>query len=144
VIAMALFGHKHKKLGVLLACADWRLHQHKVDLNVRLCREFGLDGLDLIAVPGPDGLLLPDRQAEWAATQGQIDLLIKAHAPAALIVAGHQRCAGHPVEDGQHDTDIKETAKALKAVTGFPGPVRAVTLVYHSDAHWDVKPLAGF
>ena len=39
---------------------------------------------------------------------------------------------------------VIDTAKALKAETGFDGPVRAAVAVYRSDTRWDVKPVAEF
>lgn len=139
-----MWGKKHKKLAIALTCADWRLHQHKVDMNARLAKLIGVDGIDLICVPGPDGLIKPERAAEWATAVSQIKLLVGAHSPALVVVLAHQRCAGHPVTDGEHDSDAAATAKALKAATGFAGPVRAIVAVYHSDTAWDFKPLAEF
>jgi hypothetical protein len=134
-----MFARKHCKIAVALTCADWRLHQHKVDLNRRLARSIGVDGVDLIAVPGPDGMLLPERKAEWDAATAQIRLLIGAHNPVKLVVLAHQRCAGHPVSDEGHDTDVAAAAKALKAATQFPGPVAAMVAVYHADLKWGLK-----
>ena len=139
-----MWGKKHKRIGVVLTCADWRLHKRKVDLNYRLAKLLGVDGVDLIALPGPDGLLKPDRVAEWEAALGQVKLLMGAHSPRALAIVAHQRCAGHPVSDAEHDADAREMAKKLKAWTGFEGPVRAVVLVYNSDTSWELKQLAQF
>jgi hypothetical protein len=139
-----MWGWRHKKLAVALVCADWRLHQHVVDMNRRLAKLLGVEGVDLVAVPGPDGLVKPERGAEWQTAVGQIKLLIGAHAPRVLVVVAHQRCAGHPVSDGEHEIDVLETAKALKAATGFPGPVRAMLMVYRSDTSWDFKPIGQF
>jgi len=139
-----MWGRKHKKLAVALACADWRLHLHKVDLNRRLAKLLGVEGVDLVAVPGPDGLTKPERGTEWQTAIGQIKLLIGAHAPRVLIVVAHQRCAGHPVSDAEHETDVLATAKALKAETGFSGPVRAMLMVYRSDTAWDIQPIGQF
>jgi hypothetical protein len=137
-----MWGRKHKKLAVALTCADWRLHQRTVDLNRRIAKLLGVHGVDLIAIPGPDGLVLAERRAEWQVAIAQIKLLVGAHDPHALVVVAHQRCAGHPVSDAAHDADVVATAKALKAETGFAGPVRALVAVYHSDTAWDLK-LAG-
>ena len=139
-----MWGRKHRKLAVALTCADWRLHQRKVDLNRRLAKLLEVQGVDLIAVPGPDGLVLPERSTEWLAAVAQIKLLIGAHAPLALAVVAHQRCAGHPVTDTAHDSDVVTTAKALKAETGFAGPVRAIVAVYHSDTAWELKQAGVF
>jgi hypothetical protein len=134
-----MWGKKHKKLAVALTCADWRLHQRKVDMNARLAAKLGVEGVDLIAVPGPDGLIKPERQSEWQSAVAQVKLLIGAHAPRVIVVLAHQRCAGHPVSDAEHDTDVAATAKALKAATGFAGPVRAALMVYHADTAWDLQ-----
>jgi hypothetical protein len=139
-----MWGKKHKKLAVALTCADWRLHQRKVDMNARLAKHLGVDGVDLICVPGPDGLGKPGREAEWQVAVAQIKLLVGAHAPKAVVVLAHQRCAGHPVSDGEHDADAAATARALKVETGFPGPVMAMVALYRSDKAWDLKTLAEF
>jgi hypothetical protein len=139
-----MWGRKHKTLAVTLTCADWRLHQHKVDLNARLAKLLDVDGVDLICVPGPDGLIKPERQSEWATAVAQIRLLIGAHAPAVVVVLAHQRCAGHPVGDAEHDADAAATARALKAETGFSGPIKAIVAIYRSDTAWELKPLAEF
>ncbi len=65
---MAWFGHR--KLGIALTCADWRLHHPRVDLYKRMCRMLRVDGLDITAVPGPDGLLnrsAPRSGMRWSA-----------------------------------------------------------------------------
>ena len=137
-----MFGQKHKKVAVVLTCADWRLHNSRVDMNRRLARILKVYGADVIAVPGPDGLLLPTRKSEWQSSLDQIKLLIGAHHPTALAVVAHQRCAGHNVPDEQHDADVAKTARALKEQTGFAGPVAAIVAVFHSDAKWDFKTVA--
>lgn len=139
-----MWGRRHKRLAIALTCADWRLHQHKVDLNARLAKLFDVDGVDLIAVPGPDGLTKPDRQTEWQVAVAQIRLLIGAHDPMAIVVLAHQRCAGHPVADTEHDVDVAVTAKALKAETGFAHAVHAAVAVYRSDLSWDLKAVGQY
>ena len=139
-----MWGKRHRKLAIVLTCADWRLHQRKVDLNARLAKRLGVDGIDLITVPGPDGLIKAERLSEWQTAVAQIKLLIGAHAPQVVTVVAHQRCAGHPVSDGEHDADVVATARALKEATGFSGPVRALVAVYHTDLRWDLKDVASF
>ena len=103
-----------------------------------------VDGVDELCLPGVDGLTDPDRAGQWLAALAQIDLLIKAHAPEAIVVAGHQHCAGHPASDGEHLADVQKTAVALKAASGFDGPIHAMMLVYRNDRDWDIKPVAVF
>jgi hypothetical protein len=139
-----MFGRREHKIGIALTCADWRLHQSRVDLNTRLAKLMRVNGVDLVAVPGPDGLPLPAREGEWKAAVAQISLLAGAHHASAIAVVAHQRCAGHPVSDGEHDVDVAATAKALKAATGFGGPVYAVVAVYQSDSRWDLKTVGAY
>jgi hypothetical protein len=89
-------------------------------------------------------LIKPERKSEWQTAVAQIRLLIGAHAPRVVAVVAHQRCAGHPVTDGEHDMDVVATARALKAETGFKGPVRAFVAVYLSDTSWELKDIASF
>jgi hypothetical protein len=136
-----MFWRRHKKLAVALVCADWRLHQRRVNLNKRLSQLLRIDGVDTIAVPGPDGLARPERATEWQNAVSQISLLIAVHKPAALTVVAHQRCAGHPVGDDEHVHDVMTVAKALKEATKFPGPVVGSIAVYHSDASWGLRKI---
>jgi len=130
---------RRQRLAVALTCADWRLHHPRVDAYRRLCHQLGVDGLDVTAVPGPDGLLDPKRAHEWEIVAGWTKLLIGAHQPAKLAVVAHQRCAGHPVNDDQHTHDARETARALKEKVGFARPVVAFVATYVSDARWGIK-----
>lgn len=79
----------------------------------------GVSKVDLVALPGPDGLLLEQRSGEWHAAKGQVKLLADAHHATAIAVVAHQKCAGHAVDDAQHDKDV---AEAAKAPLGFAGP----------------------
>ena len=133
-----------KRLGVALTCADWRLHAGRVDLNDRLKRKLKVSGLDVNAIPGPDGLLLPERQGDWQAVVGWTRLLIGAHEPAVMAVVAHQRCAGHPVSDADHETDVVAVAQALKRETEFPGRTAALVATYYHDRKWGLKLVHSF
>ena len=134
-----MWGRSRKKIAVAVVCADWRLHHQKSDFNRQIAKALGVDGVDFVAVPGPDGLLLPERAGEWKTALDQVKLLIGAHKPVSLALVAHQRCAGHPVSDDAHIGDVARTAEALKKETGFAGPVAAKVAEYRSDLRWNVK-----
>jgi hypothetical protein len=136
-----MWRRKHKKLAVAVVCADWRLHHERSEFNRQLRKTLRVDGVDFIAVPGPDGLKRAERDAEWRTALDQVKLLISAHAPKALAVVAHQRCAGHPVSDDAHVGDVAATAEALKSATAFDGPVFALVAEYRSDLKWSVRPI---
>jgi hypothetical protein len=135
---------RDKKLGVAMTCSDWRLHQPKVDFNRQIGQAMGVAGVDLVALPGPDGLLLASRGGEWKAAQAQVKLLAEAHDAVAISVVAHQKCAGHAVDDAQHDKDVAEAARALKEALRFGGPVYALVATYKSDSDWGLKEVGRF
>jgi hypothetical protein len=135
---------RNKNLGVAMTCSDWRLRQPSVKFLSRIANAVGVGKVDLVALPGPDGLLLDQRSGEWQAAKGQVKLLADAHHAAAIAVVAHQRCAGHPVDDVQHEKDVAETAKSLKAALGFEGPVYALVATYKSDSDWGLKEIGRF
>jgi hypothetical protein len=139
-----MFWKIRKKLSVAMTCSDWRLHRRVVDFNARIGHATGTSQVDLVALPGPDGLLKPDRAGEWEAAKGQVKLLADAHHAAALAVVAHQRCAGHPVPDDEHDRDVQAVAKALKESLGFSGPAYALVATYTNDRKWGLKEVGRF
>jgi hypothetical protein len=139
-----MWSRKRKGLAVALVCGDWRLHHTKSHLNRKLRRALGVDGIDYVALPGPDGLKRPEREAEWRAALAQMKFFISVHAPVALAVVAHQRCLGHSVSDEAHATDAAATAQALKTETGFAGPVAALVAEYRSDLNWTLKLVKQF
>jgi len=92
------------------------------EFNRQIAKTLRVGGVDFVAVPGPDGLVLPERAGDWKTALDQVKLLIGAHMPVVLAVVAHQRCAGHPVSDEAHVGDVAKTADALKKETGSPVP----------------------
>lgn len=130
-----------KKMGLALVCADGRLHQGAVHYNDQLAREMGVDVVDVVAVPGPDGLFKSGRDGEHTATLGWLKLLVTAHHPTTIAIVGHYQCAGNPVDDAEHDGDVVAAARGFKEELGFPGEVMAFSTVWHSDENWSLKKM---
>ncbi|MGH6870225.1 MAG: carbonic anhydrase [Rhizomicrobium sp.] len=135
---------KNDKLVVAVTCSDWRLHQRKVDFTSRIGRAVRCGRVDMVVLPGPDGLLVPKRVGEWEAALSQVGLLADAHHAHALAVIAHQRCAGHPVSDAEHEVDAVAAAKALKGALAFAGPAYAIVATYGSDSDWGLKTIGKF
>ena len=133
---------KNSKMGLALVCADGRLQQDCVHYNKQLAEALGVDLVDIISVPGPDGLFKKSRDAERKATIGWLKLLIGAHHPTAIAIVGHYQCAGNPANDAQHDLDVGITAANFKKDLGFAGTVAAFSTVWHDDSSWSLKKIA--
>jgi Putative carbonic anhydrase len=130
-----------KKLAVVVTCADWRLHQKKVDLCRRLCRLLKVDRLDLIAFPGPDGILDAERSTEWPVVCRWVKIMAEAHKPALLAVVAHQDCLGHRASNEEHVRDVAMVANRLQATIGFEGPIVSIVAVRVTDAKWELESL---
>lgn len=51
------------KIAIGVFCADWRLHQEGVHVNNQIRKLLDVDGVDVIAVPGPDGVCAVEQYA---------------------------------------------------------------------------------
>ena len=132
-----------KKLAVGVFCADWRLHQEGVHINNQVCKTLGVDGVDVIAIPGPDKVCTVDDYAIERDTLAKwLDLLIGAHKPVAIAFVAHYNCAGHPVEPEQHDHDIEKMLRWYKDTLDFKGEMVAFCATYENDKSWPLKEIA--
>ena len=131
-----------KRIAILFTCSDWRLHQRGVRFPEQVQEQYGVE-TDLVVLPGPDGVAVsPERLRDAGAVLDWARLLIGAHRPAMLIAAPHYNCAGHPVDDAEHDEGSKRLAEWLKSETGFEGKVVAGCAVRKTDDDWSFKEVA--
>ena len=132
-----------KKIAVGVFCADWRLHQEGVHINNAVRKHLNVDAVDVIAVPGPDGICAVEaRASERDILSGWLKILIGAHKPVALAFISHYNCAGHPVDNASHDTDTKLMMEYYKKALGFSGEMVALAATYENDASWPLKEIA--
>lgn len=131
-----------KKLAIGIFCVDWRLHQKSVNIVEKVRAHLGVDGVDVVAIPGPDGVCKAGRESEIAPLKDWLELLIGAHHPVAIAFVGHYQCAGNQVEDAKHDIDVDETMRRFKKETGFTGETIALSATYKSDNEWGLKEIA--
>ena len=125
-------------MGIAVLCVDWRLHQKEVRLSEQIRDALGVDVVDVMAMPGPDGFLKPTHEGDRDSLVKGLKLLIGAHHPTSVAIVGHYNCAGNSVDDPVHDVDAKETAEFLKKETGF-ADIKAFSAVRNSDTDWSLK-----
>jgi hypothetical protein len=130
-----------RRLGVAVTCTDWRLHRPAVNLCGRLTRLLKVDYLNMCCVPGPDAMLHPDREADWVIVCDWFKLLIHLQDPVVLALVAHERCLANPEPGPEHERDVQMVAKAVKADTGFPGPIVSFLTVHKTDMRWSLKRL---
>ncbi|HWP61227.1 MAG TPA: carbonic anhydrase [Candidatus Paceibacterota bacterium] len=127
-----------KKLGIAVMCVDWRLHQKDVRFAERIRDALGVDVVDVVSVPGPDGMAHEGKEAERGALLSWLNLLIGAHHPTSIALVGHYTCAANPVDESAHDTDAREAAEYFKEASGFKD-IRAFSAVRKTDSEWELK-----
>jgi hypothetical protein len=104
-----------KKIAIGVFCADWRLHQEHVQIVTKVRDHLGVDAVDMLVTAGPEGVVKnPARAGERETLKDNLNLLIGAHHPTTVAFIAHQRCAGHPVSDEQHEADIAETMRMYR------------------------------
>ena len=129
-----------KKLGIAIVCVDWRLHQKEVRIAEKVRDALGVDVVDVVAFPGPDGIVESQRSGDSAALLSWLELLIDAHHPVAIALVGHYNCAANACDDTKHDSDAKKTTEYLKTESKFEN-IRGFSAVRNSDTDWDLKEL---
>ncbi len=93
-------------------CIDGRFRRCLVEW---LTAHFGIDYIDLITEPGPDGLLAQDPEGPRASgIRSRLAVSLAAHQPVAIVIAGHDDCAGNPVEPAIHRTQERRAAAVLR------------------------------
>ncbi len=132
-----------KKIAVGVFCADWRLHQEGVHINNQVKKLLGVDGVDVIAIPGPDGVCaLEQYDIERGLLKKWLELLIGAHKPVALAFVAHYNCAGHPVSGEEHDAHSQQMMEYYAQELDFKGDMVAYCAVNKSDSDWELKEIA--
>ena len=132
-----------KRTAVGVFCADWRLHQEGVHINNEVCKRLGVDGVDVIAIPGPDRVCtMEDYAIEKDLLTKWLDLLVEAHTPVAIAFVAHYDCAGHPVNEKQHDHDVERVLREYKKLLDFDGEMVAFCATYDHDRSWPLKEIA--
>lgn len=66
-----------------------------------------------------------------------VDVSIGKHSSKGIVVHGHQECAGNPVSENQHISDIVKTCKKIKSMVKNVSVVGV--FVYRTKNGWDTR-----
>lgn len=77
---------------------------------------FGAEFADTVTKAGLDGLFAKDDVDPdlYESVKSMILVSVEKHHSFGIIVHGHENCAGNPVTDEQHKTDIKKSVEVIK------------------------------
>ncbi len=68
-----------------------------------------------------------------------VDVSVEKHGSKGLVVWGHQKCAGNPVEDDHHKRDIRVAAQRIREMQ--PGVEVVPLFLYEAEPAWSVEEL---
>ncbi|MEK7534385.1 MAG: carbonic anhydrase [Patescibacteria group bacterium] len=109
-----------------VGCMDGRVQEPVADFGRQ---KFGAKYPDTITEAGLVGKLAQehlDQNLLESIKFKVVDVSIGKHRSKGIVVHGHQECAGNPVEDERHKTDIQKSVEVIKSLINSSVPVVGV------------------
>jgi len=93
-------------------CMDGRVQQPVADY---LKKRLGVDYVDMITEPGPDGILahMIDYEA-LRSIRKRLDLSVQHHGSQHIAVIGHHDCRRNPVNAATHQSHIRSAVQCVR------------------------------
>ncbi len=94
-------------------CMDGRT---QVPVTEFLKKKYGVDYVDAITEPGPDGILAANQdKATIESIKKRVGISTGKHHSKHIAIVGHDDCAGNPVNEDTHLAHIRSAVKAVKS-----------------------------
>jgi hypothetical protein len=97
---------------VAVSCIDGRVHE---PLLAWVRAHSGADHVDLVTEPGPDAALADCPTGACDAIRARLSVSLRAHAPNAVVIAGHDDCAANPVDPATHRLHIAAAVHEVRS-----------------------------
>ena len=91
------------KFATSVSCMDGRI---QIPLTNWIKENFSVDYVDIITEPGIDKLVADNTDLE--SIKIKVGISINKHESELIVVSGHYDCAGNPVSNEEHITQIKK------------------------------------
>ena len=122
------------KFATAINCMDGRV---QVPVTEFLKKKYGVDYVDMITEPGPNGILAANQdKVAIESIKRRIAISVGRHGSKHIAVAGHHDCAGNPVDQETHLAHIRS---AIKTVKSWGGQAEVIGLWV--DDKWKVSEL---
>ncbi|MFB5600110.1 MAG: carbonic anhydrase [Nitrosopumilus sp.] len=119
------------KFATSVSCMDGRI---QIPLTNWIKENFFVDYVDTITEPGIDKQVADNADLESIKTK--VGISINKHESELIVVSGHYDCAGNPVSNEEHKTQIK---KAIEVISSWNLGVKVVGIWV--DDTWKVNPV---
>ena len=98
------------KFATSVLCMDGRI---QIPLTNWIKENFSVDYVDTITEPGIDKLVADNTDLESIKTK--VGISINKHESELIVVSGHYDCAGNPVSNEEHITQIKKGIEVISS-----------------------------
>ncbi len=119
------------KFATSVSCMDGRI---QIPLAKWIKENYSVDFVDAITEPGVDHKVAEN--LDLASIKSKISISINAHKSEMVVVSGHYDCAGNPVSDEEHISQIK---KGVKVISSWGLGVKVIGVWV--DGSWNVNVL---
>jgi hypothetical protein len=125
----------HGKFGTAINCMDGRVQLPVISW---MKDTYKLDYVDMITEPGPDRIMTAGDSIQLESIKSRAAISINAHGSSIIVIAGHHDCAGNPVTEQEHRSQVQ---KAIDVIKLWKFPVREIVGVW-VGSDWKVKVVA--
>ena len=119
------------KFATSVSCMDGRI---QIPLTNWIKENFSVDYVDTITEPGIDKLVAYNTDLE--SIKNKVGISINKHESELIVVSGHYDCAGNPVSNEEHITQIK---KGIEVISSWNLGVKVVGVWV--DDTWKINPV---
>lgn len=98
------------KFATSVSCMDGRI---QIPLTNWIKENFSVDYVDTITEPGIDKLVADNTDLE--SIKNKVGISINKHESELIVVSGHYDCAGNPVSNEEHITQIKKGIEVISS-----------------------------
>jgi len=119
------------KFATSVSCMDGRI---QIPLAKWIKENHSIDFVDVITEPGVDRMVAENLDLE--SIKNKVGISINAHKSEMIVVSGHYDCAGNPVSDEKHISQIK---KGVEVISSWGLNVKVVGIWV--DNSWNVNVL---
>jgi len=117
---------RYKGCALCLRCSDRKIRKH-AELEIQY--QYGVAEIDLIALPGIDGILARSDLPAITLIQNSATMLADKHSVKVIVMLAHLGCLGNPTDEEGHIACLHLSGKAIQACESY-----APTVLWLVDA----------
>jgi hypothetical protein len=112
-------------------CMDGRT---QLPVNEWMKEKFGVDFVDTITEPGPNGVLTNKKEPLVSTIKDRVLISVNGHGSRTIALVGHHDCAGNP---GPKEMQLEHILKGVETIRSWELSVRILGLWVGEN--WDVE-----